>query len=1553
MQRRGNGVFLRHKFLSILIFMGVLLFGLNCTQALALSVNPSNISGEPGDTVTLEISIDTAVSNMTDWGMDIYFDTDVLTFKSVDSAGTLSSALTTSGSAKAYGARIGAFSLGGSATGDPGTLIKVLLDVKSTAYKNSTIHLQDFTDYIASATTTDSAFTIQNVTTAVTVTPASTTDLAAGAPQILTAEVSINGSPLTLTSANDVVFTKTSGTGTLGAASLVGGNVQVTYTSATTVETATITATEKVTGNDNTGTATITTVAGPPSAANSTVAANPSTGVVVSDDGSSSSTITVTIKDANNNAVSGQTVVLSSTGTGNTITQPTATTDASGVATGTISSTKAGTKTVTAKVGGTTMGTVDVTFVAGAFSTDNSTVTAAPATQTADGTAVSTITVTLKDSFDNPVAGQTVTLEATGTGNTIVQPAAATDAAGVATGTIASTKAEQKTVTAKVGTTTVKTVDVTFTAGAAAKLALSADKTTIASDGKGTATLSAQLQDANGNNVAQQGTTISFTPSDATYVAAIADATTDATGLATATMTTKAGTVAAPPATTDVTATSAGLTNSNAVTFTIVNFSINVTAPAAPFYDATGIHLVTSGSTPSTATFAGMGGTSGNYRWALASVGTIDSTDADAITYTAPASITLPTGGSSVKDTLTLTDATNASLTATIDIYICNPVAMNMGTATYGLAVGGTLPLGPTGGTGVGVPPLFNFISSAPGVATVDADGVITAVAAGTCTVEALDKTYGATGVANGFRDVTPTIDVVTAITVTGAAVLDSAATTTYTAAGGKNAGQYVWAASDGAIDPATGEYTAPTVTTGSKAVTITAYDATYNKDSASPVMGQATVTVYAPAAMIETPAGYDPTKPETYPLMALGATTTLTAKDAARKYDWVIVSWIAGTGPIVSDLTGTTNFVVNPDTLFAAAGAGVYKVIMADHDNASVTPAELLIRVPMKFTATKFNAASGTYYSNQGTDTFTITGGPAATDVYKYEALDMAGTAVTAENCGTLVDASPTDATNDFTFTAGIPKSISFRVKVALDSASNDADVARLIEAGLGEIWSGVFTVIPRTDISGTVVDAADGTTPVAGVTVTWTDLSTKTATTIADGSFTIANFDNTGATYKFIVASGATTILSKIVTLDDIEAGPIKVDILAEVQAISGTVSPFVSNTAVTTIRCKDAAGDYITDSTGAVCEVIADPNTGNNYHFQMSNTAVGPFTVEFRRPGYIFDDTLGLGVLTNVAGATVGNNITLAPVTKIFVDGTRQDSTDIVAGTNYDQVLVEITALPAFDGTAAEIAVTDDAGAPIVVTYAGGIWSFVHTAYESFTIDVKADTSEATRDASTGYYKASKWTYVKSAASPQNTTIADPNTIGGTANSGSGNATVDIVAGESLTGEVRREVVVSIVEADASDAGAKNVTGSEIVDVTLLDENGDPVSNNDIARIVITMKFDPTVVTAGKLESGAFSIHQAATMADLVKGNVTAVPVSQIIQPIDYTNGVVTFWVDHLSAFGIGGALGGGGGDDSDCFIETAAHGAMGSLSAMILSLALMGGVVLFGFFARRKN
>src|SRR4029077_8100773 len=95
-----------------------------------------------------------------------------------------------------------------------------------------------------------------------------------------------------------------------------------------------------------TQTATVVVNAGAVSATLSTVSAtSPITA------GSGTSTITVTARDANGNPIQGATVVLAATPTaGHTLTQPVGTTDASGEITGTLSSTAAGSKTVSATI---------------------------------------------------------------------------------------------------------------------------------------------------------------------------------------------------------------------------------------------------------------------------------------------------------------------------------------------------------------------------------------------------------------------------------------------------------------------------------------------------------------------------------------------------------------------------------------------------------------------------------------------------------------------------------------------------------------------------------------------------------------------------------------------------------------------------------------------------------------------------------------------------------------------------------------------------------------------------------------------------------------------------------------------------------------------------------------------------------------------------------------------------------------------------------------------------------------------------------------------------
>jgi acetyl esterase/lipase len=97
----------------------------------------------------------------------------------------------------------------------------------------------------------------------------------------------------------------------------------------------------------------------------------------------------------------------------------------------------------------------------------NSTATASPASLMADGIASSTITITAKDSSNNPLSGipgAAVVVSATGTGNLLTQPASATDVNGQTTATLKSTNAEAKTISVTIsGTAITSQPTVTFT----------------------------------------------------------------------------------------------------------------------------------------------------------------------------------------------------------------------------------------------------------------------------------------------------------------------------------------------------------------------------------------------------------------------------------------------------------------------------------------------------------------------------------------------------------------------------------------------------------------------------------------------------------------------------------------------------------------------------------------------------------------------------------------------------------------------------------------------------------------------------------------------------------------------------------------------------------------------------------------------------------------------------------------------------------------------------------------------------------------------------------
>jgi Big-like domain-containing protein len=204
-------------------------------------------------------------------------------------------------------------------------------------------------------------------------------------------------------------------------------------------------------------TATVTYTAGGTSAATSTIAG---TGPVTAN-GVAASTVTIVLRDAANNPRPGITPTFSATGSTNALSACSAT-NALGVATCGLTSTKAEGKTLSLVSPVAVTGNT-VTFVAGPPAAGNSTITATSPV-TADGLAVSTVTITVKDAFDNPVTGAAPLVAVTGSGN-VMGACPSTNASGTSTCSLASTTAEAKTVSVT-SPVAIAGVTVTFVAAA-------------------------------------------------------------------------------------------------------------------------------------------------------------------------------------------------------------------------------------------------------------------------------------------------------------------------------------------------------------------------------------------------------------------------------------------------------------------------------------------------------------------------------------------------------------------------------------------------------------------------------------------------------------------------------------------------------------------------------------------------------------------------------------------------------------------------------------------------------------------------------------------------------------------------------------------------------------------------------------------------------------------------------------------------------------------------------------------------------------------------------
>ncbi|MEW9702723.1 invasin domain 3-containing protein [Paenibacillus sp. SI8] len=312
-------------------------------------------------------------------------------------------------------------------------------------------------------------------------------------------------------------------TSTLGTVSAVSDNHDGTYaatlTAPTVVGTATISA--SVGGSALASTASVQLVPGAPSAANSTVEAGATT---LTADGTSQTTVSVKLKDAQGHAVATGGATVAITSTIGTVSAVSDNHDGTYAATLTASMV-VGTATISASVGGSVLATTaSVQFVPGAPSTANSTVEAGATTLTADGTSQTTVTVKLKDAQGHVLTTGGAAVAITSTLGTV--SAVSDNHDGTYTATLTAPMAVgTATISASVGGSVLATTaSVQFVPGAPSTVnsTVEADAATLTADGTSQTTVTVKLKDAQGHALTTSGAVVAITSTIGT-VSAVSD----------------------------------------------------------------------------------------------------------------------------------------------------------------------------------------------------------------------------------------------------------------------------------------------------------------------------------------------------------------------------------------------------------------------------------------------------------------------------------------------------------------------------------------------------------------------------------------------------------------------------------------------------------------------------------------------------------------------------------------------------------------------------------------------------------------------------------------------------------------------------------------------------------------------------------------------------------------------------------------------------------------------------------------------------------------------
>ena len=261
--------------------------------------------------------------------------------------------------------------------------------------------------------------------------------------------------------------------------------------------------------------------------------------------GKDSTTLTLLVKDANDNPVSGVDVVWDTSSGTATLSSEKVQTNAQGEASITVKNTAVENITVNATVNGQTRTSPALDFIADAATATVQSLKEDKTQAVANNSDAITLVAHVVDANNHPVSNATVDWEVASGKGTLNAPSSTSDKQGNATMTLTATQAGQITVSARSATGAAQTsVPLTFTADATTAQIkdIQTDKTQAVADGVDIVTYTATVSDANGNTLANTAVDWQVTPAGTQLSAATT--TTDANGKASITAkTTKAGKV--------------------------------------------------------------------------------------------------------------------------------------------------------------------------------------------------------------------------------------------------------------------------------------------------------------------------------------------------------------------------------------------------------------------------------------------------------------------------------------------------------------------------------------------------------------------------------------------------------------------------------------------------------------------------------------------------------------------------------------------------------------------------------------------------------------------------------------------------------------------------------------------------------------------------------------------------------------------------------------------------------------------------------------------------